>query len=316
MPLTPPPRWMSIVLWLAAVYNLVWGLAVVLFPSVPFTWAGMPAPIYPSIVQCLAMVIGVYGIGYGIAARDPVTHWPIVLVGLLGKVFGPIGFLWTASQGELPWSAGVIILANDLIWWLPFTAMLLYAVREHDSRRLGALIGPIDSELQRASTSQGETLWNLSQRQPVLVVFVRHSGCSFCREAIADLKLQRDRLQAAGVQPVVVHMGTTDDGRQMLASAGLTDVPQISDPQRRLYHAFELPLGTLTQLSGPQVIWRAVMDGTLLRYGVGRMVGNGMQLGGAFLLEHGRVTRAFRARSTADRTSFVDLACPVTPQPA
>lgn len=314
MTLTTHPRWMSSVLWLAAAYNLVWGLAIILFPSAPFVWAGMPVPIYPSIVQCLAMVIGVYGIGYAIAARDPVTHWPIVLVGLLGKIFGPIGFVWTAWQGEFPWSAGIMILTNDLSWWLPFAAILLYAVREHDARRLGALIGPLDAELQHAITSQGENLWELCQRQPVLVVFVRHSGCSFCREALADLKQQRARLQAAGVQPVIVHMGTLDDGRRLLTSTGLDDVPHISDPQRRLYRAFELPLGTLTQLSGPQVIWRAVMEGTLVRHGVGRMVGHGMQLGGAFLLEHGRVTRAFRARSTADRTSFADLACPLTPQ--
>ena len=41
----------------------------------------------------MGMIVGVYGIGYLIAARDPRTHWPIVLVGLLGKVFGPIGFV-------------------------------------------------------------------------------------------------------------------------------------------------------------------------------------------------------------------------------
>src|SRR5215468_2521786 len=90
------PRWMSGVLWAAAVYNLLWGGCVVLFPLQPFRWLGMPLPNYPQIWQCVGMIVGVYGIGYACAARDPLRHWPIVLVGLLGKIFGPLGFLLSA----------------------------------------------------------------------------------------------------------------------------------------------------------------------------------------------------------------------------
>jgi hypothetical protein len=71
----------------------------------------------PVIPQCVGMIVGVYGIGYLIAASDPLRHWPIVLVGFLGKIFGPIGFLAAGLRGDLPWSWGVTILSNDLIWW-------------------------------------------------------------------------------------------------------------------------------------------------------------------------------------------------------
>lgn len=120
---------MAAVLWTAALYNLLWGGVVVFFPLLPFRWAGMPMPNYPELWQCLGMVIGVYGIGYAIAATDPLHHWPIVLVGLMGKVFGPLGFLYAAWQGRLPWRMGWMIVANDLVWWLPFTALLLVALR-------------------------------------------------------------------------------------------------------------------------------------------------------------------------------------------
>jgi hypothetical protein len=70
------------------------------------------------------MIVGVYGVGYLIAAGDPIRHWPIVLVGFLGKILGPIGFLSSVARGDLPWSWGVTILTNDLIWWLPFAAIL------------------------------------------------------------------------------------------------------------------------------------------------------------------------------------------------
>jgi small multidrug resistance pump len=117
-------RWMSIVLVAAGVYNLAWGAAVILFPGAIFRITGAEAPNYPSIWQCVGMMVGVFGIGYLIAARDPLRHWPIVLVGLLGKVCGPIGFVFTASRGELPWLWGLTILSNDLIWWAPFAAIL------------------------------------------------------------------------------------------------------------------------------------------------------------------------------------------------
>jgi hypothetical protein len=43
---------------------------------------------------------------------------------LLDKVLGPLGFLWSAWQGTLPWSFGWINLTNDLIGWLPFALFL------------------------------------------------------------------------------------------------------------------------------------------------------------------------------------------------
>jgi len=120
---------MRLTLLLAGMYNLLWGAVVILFPLALFDFAGMPRPNYPSLWQCIGMIVGVYGIGYLIAARDPLRHWPIVLVGLLGKIFGPIGFVMAASRGELPWLAGLTILTNDLVWWIPFGLILLRARR-------------------------------------------------------------------------------------------------------------------------------------------------------------------------------------------
>lgn len=123
------PRWMSTVLIIAGLYNLIWGTWVILFPLAGFEWAGMPPPNYPQLWQCIGMIVGVYGVGYLSAAIDPLRHWPIVLVGLLGKVFGPIGFAWNAAQGFIPWWAGATIVTNDLIWWWPFAVILTRGLR-------------------------------------------------------------------------------------------------------------------------------------------------------------------------------------------
>lgn len=127
------PRWMRLTLWSAAAYNLCWGAFVVLFPTVPFGWIGLPPPNYPEIWQCVGMIVGVYGVGYAAAASDPLRHWPIVLTGFLGKVCGPIGFAEALLRGRFPLAAGWTILTNDLIWWVPFGLILWHAYQAHRS---------------------------------------------------------------------------------------------------------------------------------------------------------------------------------------
>lgn len=116
--------WMNAVLALAGFYNLAWGGFVVLAPLRTFEWAHMAPPNYPELWQCIGMIVGVYGVGYLVAAANPLQHWPIVLVGLLGKVFGPIGFLQAYQQGRLPVEFGLTLVFNDLIWWIPFALIL------------------------------------------------------------------------------------------------------------------------------------------------------------------------------------------------
>jgi small multidrug resistance pump len=130
------PAWMRRWLVAAGVYNLLWGSAVVLIPDAPFSVAGLEplTGTARAIWQCLGMVIGVYGVGYLAASTDPLRHWPITLVGFLGKVFGPIGFVWTAARGDIPWNFGLTILTNDLLWWVPFGAILLAALKDRPVR--------------------------------------------------------------------------------------------------------------------------------------------------------------------------------------
>ena len=120
------PRWMRNVLLAAGFYNLLWGGFAVLFPGAIFDWLHMPQPNYPQFWQCIGMIVGVYGIGYAIAAFNPVRHWPIVLVGFLGKIFGPLGMIQALWTEQLPWAFALNCITNDLIWWVPFAMILLH----------------------------------------------------------------------------------------------------------------------------------------------------------------------------------------------
>ena len=128
---TRHPRWMSLCLLAAGAYNLLWGGLTVLWPDWLFSLTGLEPPRYPFIWQCVGMIVGVYGIGYLAAARDPLRHWPIVLVGLLGKIFGPLGYLGGILQGTVPAAFGVTLPTNDLIWWVPFAMILWHAGRQN-----------------------------------------------------------------------------------------------------------------------------------------------------------------------------------------
>lgn len=125
------PAWMRVTLLLAAAYNGAWGAVVVLIPGATLDLLGLDGadPGQRNLWACVGMIVGVYGVGYAVAARDPLRHWPITLVGFLGKVFGPVGFALGYANGEVPATLGYTILTNDLIWWVPFAMILRAAYR-------------------------------------------------------------------------------------------------------------------------------------------------------------------------------------------
>lgn len=131
------PRSLQRWLLAAAAYNVVFGLYTLLLPKHYFAWSGLGsnAPNPQALWPCIGMIVAVYGLGYAIAATDPLRHWPIVLVGLIGKILGPLGFLDGVIRGALPPKFGWILLSNDLIWWPSFFAIMRLAAIEHGFNR-------------------------------------------------------------------------------------------------------------------------------------------------------------------------------------
>lgn len=293
-------KWMKHWLLAAGIYNILWGLVFGLFPNALFDWAGMARPNYVELWQCIAMIVGVYGVGYAVAATDPYRHWPVVLVGFLGKTFGPIGFVQAALGGRMPWKFGIVNVFNDLIWWVPFLLILRGAWRAYQADSGTAGVEVLDQN--------GQKIDDLSREKPVLVVFLRHFGCTFCREALADLRVQRSRIEAAGVGIALVHMSPDDEAAAFFARYGLDDVARFSDPGRALYRRFELRRGTLGQMFG-WAVWRRaaralVADG----HGVGMLAGDGFQMPGAFLVLNGKIVREYRHDTAASRPDYCKLA--------
>lgn len=127
-PVPAVPGWMPVVLRLAALYNLLYAVALSLWPSQIFDWLGMPAT-PDAMIRCIGMMVGVYALGYWIAAQDMLRYWPLVAVGLVGKTLGPMGFLHGALTGVFAWKSGLFVLFSDLAWWVPFWGMTLFALK-------------------------------------------------------------------------------------------------------------------------------------------------------------------------------------------
>jgi small multidrug resistance pump len=112
----------------AAVYNLLWGALNVLFPAWYFHFIRMPLE-YSPLWQVVGMMVGVYALAYWWTARHPERYPHFIIIGLLGKILGPIGFVWSCYHGRLPLIFGLTILTNDLIWWPAFGLYLRDSAR-------------------------------------------------------------------------------------------------------------------------------------------------------------------------------------------
>ncbi|MBM3935356.1 MAG: alkyl hydroperoxide reductase [SAR202 cluster bacterium] len=121
---------------LAALYNAACAVWTVMWPESFFDLMALPQPTYPALWQCIGMMVGVFGLGYAYAAWRIDRATPFVALGLLGKLFGPMGWISAVSSGEWPARTFMLVFFNDIIWWIPFTLTLACVIRYEFRRRV------------------------------------------------------------------------------------------------------------------------------------------------------------------------------------
>jgi hypothetical protein len=152
----------------------------------------------------------------------------------------------------------------------------------------------------------GSPLSPLLDRQPTLVVFLRHFNCTFCREAIADVAARRRDIEGAGMAIAFVHASTEAEAAQWFERAGLDDIPRVSDPTLAHYRAFGLHSSGAATLLSPRVWARGAT--CALSHGFGVQPPHLLrQLAGVFVAHRDRVLAAFRHSSPADRPDYAAL---------
>src|SRR6267154_2205231 len=84
-------------------------------------------------------------------------------------------------------------------------------------------------------TEAGRSLLDLVDESQILLVFLRHFSCAFCAMALDRVSQVRPQLQANGVRPVFVHLGSPERAKPYFDYYHLSDVERISNPQATLY---------------------------------------------------------------------------------
>lgn len=162
--------------------------------------------------------------------------------------------------------------------------------------------------LTAVTDQHGRTLADLSAERPVLVLCVRHTGCTFCREALADLSAARNALAEDGIGIAIVHMSPEAVAATLCNKYGLGDVSRFADPERRVYAALALPKGGPRELLSPRVWMRGYSAAIAAGHGFGTIIGSVRQLAGAAVIFRGAVVAVQRTAMACDRLDLRQLA--------
>jgi len=171
---------------------------------------------------------------------------------------------------------------------------------------------PVDevaAALASIRTESGVSLLELARASPVLLVFLRHFGCSFCRKAISDVAELQGELCKRGVRPVFVHLGPPDLAKVYFEYYGLSDVERVNDPEAAVYRLPVFALGRknpFLQAMNP-VVWMGWLKGAIFKHGIGKIEGDGHQMPGIFFLKGAKIVRHFKYRTIADEPEYLKL---------
>jgi hypothetical protein len=141
---------------------------------------------------------------------------------------------------------------------------------------------------------------------PTLVVLLRSFGCTFCREAMADVAAAKQAIQDAGATIAFVHAESSIEAAPWFQKYGLADVMHVSDPELAHYQAFGLGRPPASAFVSP-VVW-ARGAASALSHGFGVQTPAQLRImPGVFLVQHDRVIAEYRHRTPADRPDYLAL---------
>jgi hypothetical protein len=163
--------------------------------------------------------------------------------------------------------------------------------------------------LEQYRTETGRTLLDLVDESPVLLIFLRHFGCSFCRQTLDDVSRIRQRIEAQGIRPVFVHLGSPERAKPYFDYYHLSDIERVSDPEATLYARPVFALGRTNPFSHflYPTVWKGWFRGALRKHGIGMIKEDGEQMPGIFYLRKRAIVRAYRYRTIADQPDYLKL---------
>jgi hypothetical protein len=163
--------------------------------------------------------------------------------------------------------------------------------------------------LREYRTETGRTLLELVDESPVLLIFLRHFGCSFCRQTLDDVSRIRARIEGQGIRPVFVHLGSPERAKPYFDYYHLSDIERVSDPAASLYArpVFALPRKNVFSQFLVPAVSAGWLKGAIRKYGIGMIKEDADQMPGIFYLRDRAIVRAFRYKTIADQPDYLKL---------
>ncbi len=165
-----------------------------------------------------------------------------------------------------------------------------------------------DFDLDVMVTNKAAALGELSEKQAVLLVFLRHFGCTFCREAIDELSKKKAEIEERNTRIVFVHMADDETASAFFTEYNFPDAEHVSDPLCTYYKEFGLVKGTVNQLFGLNNWARTIETGIIKGYLWGREIGDGFQMPGVFMLSNRQVIHSYIHKYVAERPDYIKMA--------
>lgn len=157
-------------------------------------------------------------------------------------------------------------------------------------------------------TSKSRTLHDASFEKPVLLVFLRHFGCVFCREAMLEIGKKKEFWEEKNINVVLVHMSDNATAEKYFEKYKIPEIEHISNPSCNLYTSFGLMKGSVSQLFGLKNWIRGfeVTVGKGIPIGL-RQIGDGFQMPGVFLISEGAIMDSYIHTSASDKPDYESL---------
>ena len=153
--------------------------------------------------------------------------------------------------------------------------------------------------------ANGVSISEHSHAAPMLLLFLRHVGCPFCRRTLREVQQARLDIEANGYTIGVVHMDSESTVNAALEKAGLADLPRFHDPDQLLYAALDVKRLPMRALFSPRTWTRGFEFGA--KYGYSWPESDPMQLPGAFLIDQGQVIAGHSSLYPAEPPDFRSL---------
>ncbi len=159
-----------------------------------------------------------------------------------------------------------------------------------------------EAEVFDPYTGKTVLLSSLWQQNRAMLVFLRHLGCTFCREQVSELRDALPEFAQRKVTMGLITLNSAAETARFCQERLLQNVPAVclADPDRNAYRAYGLARGITAGIFTPHVFARGIQS-TLHGHFSGVPHADPFQMPGVFLVDStGLLQYAYRAQDASD----------------